>query len=67
MTLSAKVKVMMSVFGKSWFEELLPLLSDNPDFGMASKGISNFISSQIVGCGLCLLSSFSFSLGLLDY
>jgi hypothetical protein len=40
MTLSAKVKVKMSVSGRSDFAELLPLLSDRPDFGIVREGIS---------------------------
>jgi hypothetical protein len=66
MMLSAKVKVKMSVSGRSDFAELLPLLSDRPDFGIVREGISIFVSLQIVECGSCLLSSFSFSFSLPD-
>jgi hypothetical protein len=64
MTLSSKLKVMMSVYGKSDFAEFGLLPSDKPDSGIGRQGISIVVSGQIVGFGWCLLSSFSSSLGL---
>jgi hypothetical protein len=67
MTLSAKLKVKISVYGESDFAELWLLPSNKPDSGMVREGISIVVSLQIVGCGWCLLSSFSSSLSQSDY
>lgn len=65
MTLSSKLKVKMSVYGESDFAEFGLPPSDRPDSGIVS--ISIVVSLQIVGCGGCLLSSFSSSLDLSDH
>lgn len=67
MTLSAKVKVKISGYGKSDFAEFWPLPSDKPDSGMVRGGISIVVFLQTVGCGWFLLSSFSSSLGQRDH
>jgi hypothetical protein len=67
MTLSSKLKVKMSVYGKSDFAEFGLPPSNKPDSGIIRGGISVVFPLPIVVRGWCLLSSFSSSLGLSDY
>ena len=49
MTLSAKLKVKILVYGESDFAELWLLPSNKPDSGMVKEGISIVVSLWVVG------------------